>query len=173
MLQIQVDLHHKHTNLAQACFDADAHHRERQNQQCFVKCNQTHYINLKYIISQWLSLIQDHKENGLVPLRVKNFFQEEEESYTSQKITIKQLPMPILNGILQLISRYKYFTKPDNSMQYYTFELDEESQELCLIITPFCKYKHKCLPMGFFVSLILHNKSWNKSYMEQWQQSIP
>ncbi len=47
----------------------------------------------------------------------------------------KQYPLPIILDILHKRSGYKFFTNLDDTMQYYTFELDKVSQDLCTIHT--------------------------------------
>ncbi len=52
-------------------------------------------------------------------------------------IKYKQYLLPLVHNVVQGISGYKYFTKLDILMKYFSFELDEESHELCEIITSF------------------------------------
>ena len=49
----------------------------------------------------------------------------------NESIIRKKYPLPRIGDILSQHIGYKYFTKIDISMQYWAFELDEESQELC------------------------------------------
>ena len=56
-------------------------------------------------------------------------------------------------------------------MQYFTFELDAESQKLCVLSTPFGLYKYKRLPMGIKQSSditqeVMENLFRNLDYVE-------
>ncbi len=81
-------------------------------------------------------------------------------------VKCKKYPLPVIQDIMHCVSGYKYSTKLVISMQNYTFEFDNKSQDLCVIIIPFGKYKYKSLPLGLNAHWILCNKLWKKSSMD-------
>ncbi len=56
--------------------------------------------------------------------------------------------LPSIPFIMQKRAGFTYVTKIDISMGFYTFQLDEEAQKLCVISTPFGLYAYLRLPMG-------------------------
>ena len=57
-------------------------------------------------------------------------------------------PLPRIQDIMQRRKNYKYLTKIDLSMCFYTYELDEESRQACTIATPFGLYRYTRMPQG-------------------------
>jgi hypothetical protein len=61
--------------------------------------------------------------------------------------------LPLIQDIINKRAGYKYCTKIDLTMMYYTLELDEESKELCTIVTPFGKFQYCRMTMVLKTSL--------------------
>ena len=72
----------------------------------------------------------------------------------NKRVLRKQYPLPKIQNVMrQQQSGYKYFTKLDLSMQYWCFELDDESKELTATYGPDgLLYHYNLLPMGVCVS---------------------
>jgi hypothetical protein len=83
----------------------------------------------------------------------------------NKHIEHKVYNLPKIQDTLNRQSGYKYFTKLDISMQYYTFELDECSKQLCTICTLFGNYRYNQLPMGISQAQIFLRKLWKTFFV--------
>lgn len=60
--------------------------------------------------------------------------------------------LPIIQQLLRDRTSFKYMTKLDLSMMFYSFELTDRAKELCTINTPFGLYSWNRAPMGLRIS---------------------
>jgi len=92
--------------------------------------------------SEWgMPMMVIPKKNGSI--RTVDDFRE-----LNKQVRRKCYPLPKIQDIFHRCKGYKYVTKLDLTKCYYTYELDEESSWLCVLVTPFGKYRRKRLPQG-------------------------
>ena len=66
----------------------------------------------------------------------------------NKMIKRKVYTLPKIQDIIRRRFGYKFFTKLDLNMCFYTYALDDESSKLCTICTPHGNYRYKVAPMG-------------------------
>ena len=66
----------------------------------------------------------------------------------NKQLNKKPHPMPKINEILLELEGFEYAMSIDLKMEYYHIQLSKDASNLCKIILPWGKYRHKCLPMG-------------------------
>lgn len=74
----------------------------------------------------------------------------------------KPYPLPRIQDIFWRRRNYRFLSKLDISMQYYCFHLTEASSWLCILVTPFGKFRMKVLPMG-----LTNSPDWAQAAMER------
>jgi hypothetical protein len=80
----------------------------------------------------------------------------------NEVIKRKMHPSPRIQDILNKRKGCEFFTKIDMSMQHHAFELNDESAELCAVVTPHGKHKHRRLPMGIKHASRIQSKQENR-----------
>ena len=61
-------------------------------------------------------------------------------------------PLPKIQSIFHWRRNFVCVAILDVSVQFHTFKLDAVSSDMCVIVTPFGKFEHLRLPMGFLDS---------------------
>ena len=66
----------------------------------------------------------------------------------NKQLKRKCYPLPKIQDTFHCRCSYKLVLILGLILWYYTYELDEVSSWLCILVTSFGKYRHKRLPMG-------------------------
>ena len=66
---------------------------------------------------------------------------------SNKKLKYKPYPMPNINEMLLEMEGFQHTISLDLNIRYYHIKLNEDANNLCIIILPWRKYRHKHLPM--------------------------
>jgi len=87
--------------------------------------------------------------------------------YVNSQIERDAYPLPNIQELLHKRKGFKWCTKLDIIMGYWTFRLDEESQNICTVTYPWGTYKYTRLPMGCSVASDFFNAAMNDIFANQ------
>ena len=66
----------------------------------------------------------------------------------NSKLVKRSFPIPKIIGMMQELEGFNWASTLNLNMGYYTIRLDSLSQDICITIIPWVKYKCLSLPMA-------------------------
>ncbi len=100
IIKICIDLQYEFNILTQARRTANLKGKARDGQHCYIKQDQCHRELLECILHQWCTLAYVEQDKGLVPLRVKDSSNEQQENYHELKNHYQRIADNILLAII-------------------------------------------------------------------------
>jgi len=87
--------------------------------------------------------------------------------YVNSQIDRDTYPLPNIQELLHKRKGFKWCTKLDIIMGYWTFRLDEASQKICTVTYPWGTYQYTRLPMGVCVASDFFNAAMHDTFVNQ------